>query len=364
MTVIEPSMPGPAAMPQQVAGRDAVEAQLCDIWQSVLKLDRVAIDDDFFDLNGDSLTGIHIIAETERLFGIELELADFFSAPTVASMATVVRAGTAGRRPEPLVRLQGGDGGTPVYVFHPLPGTVLGYAAFARALGADVPVWGLQSLGFEPGEAPLHSLEAMAREYLARMRTVHPGGPWHLVGYSMGGYLALEVARQLTRLAEPVGVVGLLDTSAPVGIDRRSPDEIRANAIRNVARRVLGVEVEAAALRGRTPAEQVQELLDRGVAAATLPADYDVDRLHRMLEVRLRNRLALSDYRPEPYPSSVLLFRAIEPWDQAPVEGPDLGWTGWLAGMEVRDVVADHLAMLEPHIVPAIATVIRGRVRS
>jgi thioesterase domain-containing protein len=76
-------------------------------------------------------------------------------------------------------------------------------------------LYGLRSLGLEAGETPLSSIEEMATHYLPAIRTLDPMGPYHLGGWSMGGIIALEMARQL--VAEGVEVAGLtlIDTHLP-----------------------------------------------------------------------------------------------------------------------------------------------------
>jgi thioesterase domain-containing protein/acyl carrier protein len=340
--------------------RDAVEMQLCDIWQTVLALDEVGIDDDLFDIGGDSLAGVRILSEVESIFGVDLELLDFFSAPSVSAIAKLIRQGQSQSRLGGLVRMQAGEGpATALYLFPPLPGTLLTYTALVRALGSRRPVWGVQSSGIEPGEPLLDTVEAMAERSVSRLLTVHDGGPWCLFGYSMGGYLAVEVARLLRTAGHEVGMVALLDTSAPDDIEERPAATVRANAVRTMARYVLHLDVDLDWLSELPPELQVEELLDRAIAAGTLPPDYNSERIRRLLDVRLSNRMALTRYRPLPYPGRVSLFRATEPSPDIHEVGESedrlLGWGPMSRAVDLYEIPSSHLDIIDRPGVDAVA---------
>jgi thioesterase domain-containing protein len=342
--------------------RDSIEVALSDLWRTTLGVDAVAVDDDLFDVGADSVAGVRILADAERLFDRELDLAEFFSDPTIQALAVQIRSRAGGSGRGPLVRLQGGDGRTPIYAIHPLPGTVLGYTALARALGPAQPVWGLQSLGLEPGTSALHTIEDMAEVYLSHARTVHPGGPWHLLGYSMGGYIALEMARRLRSRGDTVGMLALLDTSAPIDVPTKSPATVRANAIRVLAKYVLRIDADVEQLVELEADQQVRQLLERGIASGALPPDYRSDRIQRMLDVRIANRMAIANYHPAPYAGDILLCRAedlsLSGEDGSGSVDPRLGWSAFAEHITVIDLPGNHLTIIDPPTASDLAVVL------
>jgi thioesterase domain-containing protein len=344
--------------------RDAVELQLCDIWRSVLEVPVVRPDDDFFRLGGDSLLGSRILVQINLLFEVALRLADLLATPTVAGLAAAVRAGRGSTPAGPLVRIQAGDGQAPLYVFHPLPGTVLGYTALARALGPAQTVWGLQAAGLEPGTSPRRSIPEMVDEYVEAMRAVHDGGPWHLAGYSMGGLFAFEAARQLTATGDPVGLVALFDTPPPAPAEPEDEHLIRTLALRNVAKNVLRLDIDLDWLCGLAADDQVRVVLERGIETGTLPFDYDTERVRRLFEIRVHNSLAAASYDPDPHPGPVVLFLARDRPPPAP--GPDAPVATWdrLAGDITPHVVpGTHPRMLEPENVTVAARLVNEHLR-
>ncbi|MFI1202995.1 alpha/beta fold hydrolase [Streptomyces sp. NPDC020883] len=344
-------------VPSSGTGRDGVELQLCDVWRRLLRRDDVGIHDDFFSLGGHSLLAIKLTVEVRRLFQIDLTAADLLSAATVAELAEIVRRGTADRQGQP-VRIQQGSGGSPVYALPPVSGTVLLYPPIARAMGVDQPFWAVQSVGLLPGEEPLSSLEDISECFIEQLRTVHPeGAEWNLIGYSMGGLLAYETARRLTERGERVGLVGLLDTRITV-----EPSGDPDFALRALLWRGLKLNLDIDWLRGLTRDTRAKVLVERAVAAGTMPADFDADRLRRMIDMYQFNLDALAAYRIRPYDGTVTVFRVTDRSMEDCTLPDDLGWSEVAARAVVCDVPGDHFTMVEPGQVEVLGRRLREQL--
>ena len=339
--------------------RDSVEAELCEVWRAALTVPEVGIDDNVFDLGGDSLLAVRILDEIERLFGVELELEEFLSAATVVATAERIRSASRTPQKSIVVRLQAGTR-RPVYVFHALSGTAVSYLPFVRGLPGHE-VWGLQAAALDPELQPLNTVEEMADQYLSHMLPVHQGGPWHLFGYSMGGYLAVETARRLKQIGEEVGMVGLVDASAPGGARFNQPEEIRFHAVRTVARHVLRLDIDLDWLGTLAPEDQVRALLQQGIERGSLPKDYGGDRVRRMLEVRVQNRLAVAAYQPAPYAGRLVLFRSGNAADETAQPGDleerSLGWSALASDVVVHSFGGDHRSIIAPPEIERVAAV-------
>ncbi|HET9061518.1 MAG TPA: alpha/beta fold hydrolase, partial [Acidimicrobiales bacterium] len=185
--------------------RDEVELALVAAWQQLLGAERISLEDNFFDIGGDSLAALDLVALIESDFGIELPVVELFDSPTVGTLAEVVRQGVAGRPLGPLVNIRrGSEAALPLYLFPAASGMLYFFHPIARCLPESQPVWGLQSRGLRKGEAMLSSVAEMVAEALPFMKDAHPGGPWQLIGYSLGGLLAHEAACQLSDAGEEV----------------------------------------------------------------------------------------------------------------------------------------------------------------
>ena len=198
-----PASESPAETESQVVPGGSLPA-LREIWRSLLQTDRVAASDNFFDAGGHSLLGVQLLLEIEARLGRSLPLAVLFEAPTLGALAERIdqRASPSGLRCVSPVRAEGHL--APLFCVH---GAI---RRVAPHLNPDRPVYLVyRDLGTEDF-ADL-TVEDLARAYLDELRTIQPEGPYHLCGFSFGGQIAYEMARQLVAAGESVGLLGLLD---------------------------------------------------------------------------------------------------------------------------------------------------------
>jgi pimeloyl-ACP methyl ester carboxylesterase len=143
-------------------------------------------------------------------------------APTVAELAVRVRAAGAGTTLsgfDPVVAIRPQGTKPPLFYVHPMGGNVLCYVPFAKHLPPDQPFYAFQAAGADVGTEPVRGIERIAAGYIEAMRRVQPTGPYHLGGWSFGGFVAFEMARQLHAAGERVGSLVLLDIEVLVEHD-------------------------------------------------------------------------------------------------------------------------------------------------
>ncbi|HEX7241899.1 MAG TPA: amino acid adenylation domain-containing protein, partial [Longimicrobiaceae bacterium] len=197
-----------------LAPRDALEARLAALWEELLDASPIGVRDDFFALGGHSLLAVRLLARVEQLTGTQLPVAALFAAPTVEGMAAALRGGEAREGSSTRVPIRTEGAARPLFFVHAAGGNVLGYAELARHLGPGQPFHAFRSWGLEAGEVPHGTVEEMAAEYLAELRAVQPEGPYRLGGWSMGGVVAFEMARQAEAAGDAVELLVLVDPSA------------------------------------------------------------------------------------------------------------------------------------------------------
>jgi phthiocerol/phenolphthiocerol synthesis type-I polyketide synthase E len=198
---------------------DDTTRQLSCIWQELLAVESVGVDQNYFDLGGDSALAVRLFAQIEKIFGIKLPLATIFDAPTIEELARVLRSQAPAARWSPLVPIQPAGSRPPFFCIHGPGGNVLIYRDLSRQLGGEQPFYGLQSQGIDGQQPLLTRIEEMAALYVEEIQQVQPRGPYFLGGYSVGGIVAFEVAQQLIAKGEQVAMLALLDT-----IDRSKID--------------------------------------------------------------------------------------------------------------------------------------------
>ena len=213
------ALPAPemgAAEEGYIAPRSTLEVSLARIWEDVLEVQAVGVDDNFFEIGGHSLLMMRVLARMERELGRTLPLSALLQHPTVAQLAEHLGTGATATRWSPCVLLQRGQPGrTPLFLVHPANGRVLGYARTVRHLARHLPVYGLQAIGLDEGQRPLERIEDMVSLYLEGLREVRPKGPYMLGGFSAGVPIAFELARRLEESGEEVSLLVDLDGSAP-----------------------------------------------------------------------------------------------------------------------------------------------------
>ncbi len=210
-----PEEPSRAGMIRTAQPRTAIEVQLAALWQQVLGISDVDIDQSFFELGGHSLKAVQLFARLEEVFKKQLPLATLFQAPTIAQLADILAAAHWTPPWRSLVAIQPGGSAVPCFAVPGIGGSVLGFAKLAQLLGPHQPFYGLQPRGLNGREAPFTSLKAMAAHYVQEIRTVRPTGPYVLMGTCTGGVVAYEMAQQLSARHERV-VLMILESWHPL----------------------------------------------------------------------------------------------------------------------------------------------------
>ncbi|WP_188262523.1 non-ribosomal peptide synthetase [Azospirillum tabaci] len=193
-----------------------LESRLAVLFAELLDLERIGADDDFFAIGGHSLLAMRLAARIRRDLGQPVAVSQIMVAPTVARLAALLAE--AGERDEPenlgfapVIRLRDGSG-PPLICLYPGSGLSWQYSVLSRYLSGDRPIVGLQSPRPNGPLALSADLDELCNRQLAILREVQPQGPYHLLGYSLGGTVAYGLAVRLRRMGERVDFLGLLDT--------------------------------------------------------------------------------------------------------------------------------------------------------
>ncbi|WP_330184288.1 amino acid adenylation domain-containing protein [Nocardia sp. NBC_01503] len=350
------------------APADAEERALAAVLAECAGSAEFAADTDFFDAGGTSIGAMRVMLTITRRWGLTVPLETFIAAPTAAALAAIVRAGDTPAVFDPVVPLRIEGSGAPLFLVHPIGGSVLCYLDLVRRLPTGRPVYGLRAAGVDPGTEPLAGVEALAASYLAAVRRIQPEGPYLLAGWSFGGYVAFEMARQLPAACEVR--VALLDTmilddnrAAPVA-ERDRIAWFFGELLWHADGEVTGLDPTAA-----TDAELFDTLLAQTIAAGIIAEDGAAQLIRRLYAVFCANFDAMVGYRPVPLDRDLLLLRARGemPAELAAVHrqtgssfhDPGNGWRPLTRDtFEVVEIPGDHLSMMRPPNVGAVAALL------
>src|SRR5215208_228674 len=339
-----------------VAPRDTIELQLAVIWQEILGFSPISVTDNFFELGGHSILAIRMMTKARRQLGREIPLAPLFEKGTIEHLARTLRQDTGAIAQSPLVKIQPLGDKRPFVCVHGIGGGVIDYLPLSHALGTTQPFWGVQATG---PETERRSVEDIAACYLKALQDEQPAGPYLIGGWSFGGLIAFEMARQLKDKGDEVALLALFDSIAPGFLDASAyPDIADADDPALVVRFIketMGSDVRET-LRGLDslpPAEQLSRVFEHARQEQFVPPEVELSDFLDWLR-GVRNRwLAERDYSPQEYSGDIVLFKArdvsaLSAGVQAQLDrDPTYGW-GRLSSrdIELYPVPGSHHTMM------------------
>ncbi|QAS09309.1 nonribosomal peptide synthetase DhbF [Bacillus subtilis] len=332
--------------------RTPQEEILCDLFMEVLHLPRVGIDDRFFDLGGHSLLAVQLMSRIREALGVELSIGNLFEAPTVAGLAERLEMGSSQSALDVLLPLRTSGDKPPLFCVHPAGGLSWCYAGLMTNIGTDYPIYGLQARGIGQREELPKTLDDMAADYIKQIRTVQPKGPYHLLGWSLGGNVVQAMATQLQNQGEEVSLLVMLDAYPnhflPI---KKAPDDEEAL-------------IALLALGGYDPDSLGDKPLDFEAAIEILRRDGSaLASLDETVILNLKNTYVnsvciLGSYKPKTFRGNVLFFRStiIPEWFD-PIE-PD-SWKPYINGqIEQIDIDCRHKDLCQPEPLAQIGKVL------
>lgn len=332
--------------------RTPQEEILCDLFMEVLHLPRVGIDDRFFDLGGHSLLAVQLMSRIREALGVELSIGNLFEAPTVAGLAERLEMGSSQSALDVLLPLRTSGDKPPLFCVHPAGGLSWCYAGLMTNIGTDYPIYGLQARGIGQREELPKTLDDMAADYIKQIRTVQPKGPYHLLGWSLGGNVVQAMATQLQNQGEEVSLLVMLDAYPnhflPI---KEAPDDEEAL-------------IALLALGGYDPDSLGEKPLDFEAAIEILRRDGSaLASLDETVILNLKNTYVnsvgiLGSYKPKTFRGNVLFFRStiIPEWFD-PIE-PD-SWKPYINGqIEQIDIDCRHKDLCQPEPLAQIGKVL------
>jgi amino acid adenylation domain-containing protein len=357
--------PGRESRRNYIAPRNEKEERLAEIWSQVLRVERIGVEDNFFDLGGHSLLAVRLCAAIRNRMNCDLSLIDVFQYPTIAKMAQQTETPAADSRLQILVPINPLTSGTPFFCIHAIGGHVLSYSQLARELGQDLPFYGLQSPPSGSSYGPLETVEQMASVYNKEIRRIQAHGPYLLGGWSMGGLVAFEMARQLRAQGETIALLALFDTYPPSGNRSRhvpadSPEMLALFALemaRSIGQDASALQSQFAEL---TLEEQQKLVMDELIRAEVIARDHAETEFNRMLNLYMRNLLAMQLYTPSTQEQNILLFKAAEG------ENPRAIAEEWkkLSGgrVELHLLPGNHYTILQRPALIDLASILKSRI--
>ncbi|RUR19989.1 amino acid adenylation domain-containing protein [Legionella sp. km535] len=301
--------------------------RLClECWKESFQMKDIQLDDDFFSIGGDSLTALHIIGQLKRLISIDIHLSLLFQFPTVRSLASYLDdrlneqehseiSHLITQDNSPLIKLSCGAHKIPLFLVHPIGGSVFWYQQLAHELKGDLTVYGIEDPSLNDSDIKFSSLEEIATYYVECIAHKYSGKRIYLGGASFGANLAFAMAHHMKTRGMDIQFLGIFDgwLHYPSTLMQHNTLDLLTHKFSDL------------------PSEEFLRL--------TALEEY-------------RRNLLLS-YKPSVIDSDVILFKARELWPQfATVDSFDNGWKKIISGqLEVHLVPGSHETMFfAPHV--------------
>jgi amino acid adenylation domain-containing protein len=360
------------------APRTSTEHALCAIFAETLSLERIGLDDNFFDLGGHSLLVPRIRLKIRERLQRDISTMEFFTHSTIQSLAARLeeigqqKAAVHGEKLSPLAPVRATGEKLPLFLVHPSGGGVKTYHDLARYLSPAQPVYAFQNhvLGSDES-SPYVPIEEMATRYIHELCKVQPHGPYLLGGWSMGGIIAFEMALQLESRGEKVLLVAMLDAAAlpdlqqeAMGTEGRFAQELIMLGEAFAAREGKALLLKLADLEDMDEKKQLAFFLRKVQEQELLPTYVDIGAMRALLNTLKNADRAARNYKPRKYSGKIAVLRATEALPNlagATLEiynDPAFGWQAFCTlPVTVHFVPGDHMRMAaEPHIRVLAAT--------
>jgi len=295
------------------------EQSIAKIWQQLLKIDNIGINDNFFDLGGNSLLAVRMLTKLNDIFQLDLAANSILNAPTIANLVKLIEGNVTTELPPNLVVLQTGNiNKSPLFLIHPGGGHIYFYQDLVHYLDDEQPVYGIQAQGAYKNSKPLTKVEEMATKYIEAIRIIQPEGPYFLGGACFGGVVALEMAKLFLLIEQRVDLLAIIDTPAPGQIPIK--------------------------LKLLYYFEQIK------MTFRMIP-DWNVKRLYNILKLYNLNYQAFLDYKPNTHSGKIIFFSAKER-NEFNAHFLEKSWSSLASeGIDIYRIQGNHVTMnYKPHV--------------
>lgn len=347
-----------AKVPSQVSPESEMEKNLASIWQQALESDEFTIDDNFFEIGGDSLSVIKAIALCSES-GLHLTPGLFYANPSIRKLAQVLTTNdskpetenhfapptisTDSKTEQPVVKtnskssngvkpvlLSQKEVGSPIFLIPP-KGFALGEL---RHLVEAIEKHTCYGPYTPERDAPdIRTVRELAKDFIEQMQEIQPTGPYLVAGTCEGAYIAWDIAILLSRMGESVGFVGIIDTPNPTSMTQRPlMDRLRL--------RLRSLQPGSLIKMSFEVSRRIVKKVQRQFKSVVVKEKHITNAGSRMGWL----------FTPEKFEGSATLFRAIHKFENTDFETDNMhGWSNLPnEGLDVRPIPCTRLEMLEP----------------
>ena len=333
------------------------EKILAGIWQECMGLKKCSVDDNFFALGGHSLMAVQILSKLKARTGKSFQLSVLFKYPDIRSLAAFVDDSQKDFNYKSLVPIKPSGDKPPLYIIHGDGLNVLNFSYLANYMNKEQPIFGLQAKGLDGIDEPLDNLSKIAEFYLSEIIRHNPSGPYILAGYSFGGYVALEIRRQLAAMGKELKMLIMFDTDA----EKTEYKDWYSLFPKKVKRHfpALISFLKSSFFQPVTTFKNQFQNVSLNILAKYFSKQESKTFYRLIKKIREKHLIAFRNYSMVPFDGKVHLYKAkicVHYVDDA----KHLGWKKYARkGVALYEVPGDHLSMLLPPNVEEFAAILQ-----
>lgn len=335
----------------------------CTIWKEVFGIEKIGIHDNFFELGGHSLMALQIMSRYEKKTGEKIPVAALFNYPTIHSLLSSLEKDNV-KKTECLVPLKSTGNKIPLYLIHGDGLHVLNFKTLSRCVDAEQPIYGLQPKDLHKIDERIETIADIAQNYIAEILKHNPDGPYAIAGYSFGGYIAIEMEKQLIAAGKKVKLLGIFDTNAENVFYNKSwavklPKKIIRQFPKFYWELKLLIKDPSSVLKYQYQllSKKTVSLLRRLGLQKEIETESDMTM--QMKLINKRNQEALRNYEISPTDNYIYLFKAKSRLYFV----DDFKYLGWRKhtkkGVRVFEVAGNHDTMFKTPNVEGLAKVLQ-----
>ena len=339
------------------------EKMLNNIWKKLLGIAELSIYDDFFELGGHSLIAVNMMAKIEQQLGRKVPLAALLQHSTIQALANLLDDAQETNFNGSLVPIKTTGNKPPLYLIHGGGLHVLMFQTLVANMDDEQPIYALQAKGLNGEGNALNRIEDMAAHYITEIERINPNGPYALAGYSFGGLIAFEMAKQLKTSNKKVLILIVFDTVIKPELTHfeNSFSEKITTLSKKVAwnlKDLVSHPKDNLSYRKYVYQRRFNNWKTKFLKDSKAPTINSPSPLETI--INQSNFEAWSNYKITPYQGDLYLFRATE--QRFFIEDKNfLGWKPFIKGkIHILDVPGDHLSLFNPPNGKTFATILQN----
>jgi len=329
-----------------------MDKKLERVWAKALGLERVGIDDDFFELGGHSLIAVLIMGEIEKATGKRLPINTLFISPTIRQISKLLGSDNADIVNRCVVPIEPKGTKPPLFIVHGDGLNVMIFNSMGKKMSNDQPVFGIQAKGLNGTDDTYDDLKKIAAYYISEVLLEYPDGPYCLAGYSFGGVVAFEMAKQFQQMGKKVDMLAMFDTEIGNVDFKASPLSrlgkkiwLQFPKMLFIVKSLFYQPRDILQYQGYVMKRKYRYLLGRLGLQKTDEAEKMTPHEKNIVKKHL---IAYQNYDLSPYSGRIDLFRVKKRvyFLQDPIT---LGWSPYAEkGVQVHEIPGDHKTFLLP----------------